>query len=400
MEPVSKQHWTAALLAAGMIMAFPAESRSEAQPQPSGASADSLSAKAAADSASPAAEAQQAEAAAPAMEAPAAPAASMREPESAPVPMTRRIAEWEKNELGVSITGKASSRFLQSAISGDSARIAQPTHENVAYSRADIMFQARPSASTVGNLEFRIHQDWNNYYNEGPDPLLTRWYNFGGTVGDGKVKFDIGDFRERFSPLTIYSPGVDLLYEPEIFAARRQSAMDEWHLGDHKLPLTGLRAAYAQDLGANGGLDAGFTGARLRTGGAVNLSDLFWTDDVDKYAATGYLKFNLFKALQAGATHIEVFDPVKTSRSLNNEYIALTPTAVYEDVQPVAGRQALPRREPDLGAPGCGIGHVRLPEELRREGHHRFPHRDPPEAGRLSGFRRPPHPGSAGEQGS
>ncbi len=362
---MSKQHWTAALIAAGIIMAQPARtqpvlSAKTAKPaNPVEATADSAAAKSGAPSAQPvkavkadADSASAEESAAPTSEEPMAPATNAAAPgpaantaraaatatapkatETARGPMTQRIADWEKNELGISVSGKASSRLLQSALSGDSARISNPTHENVAYSRADVLFRARPSNTTSGSLEFRMHQDWNNYYNEGPNPLLTRWYNYGGTINDGKIAFDVGDFKEQFSPLTLYSPGVDLLYEPEIFAARRQMAMDEWHLDGNKVPLTGLHAVYTENLGSQARLKAGLTAARLRTGGASQTSWLFWTDDVEKVTGAGYLKFNLFDALELGATHIEILDPVKTSRAVNNEYITITPTEIYEDVK-------------------------------------------------------------------
>jgi hypothetical protein len=263
------------------------------------------------------------------------PAASVPEPS-----LADRIAGWERNELGVTVQGKASSRFLQSALGGRSARISQPTHENLAYSRADVEFLARPSAATAGRLEFRLHQDWENYYDEGPNPLLARWFDFTGTLWDGRVKFGLGDFHGLYSPLTLYSPGLDIPYEPEIFAARRQMAMDEWHLADHGLPLQGLNVAYADGWPGGFGLQAGAIASRLRTGGASQSTWLFWTDDVEKLMGAGYVKARLFGGLEIGATRVQIVDPVPTSRSLNNEYVQVTPAALYEDVAVTAGNLA------------------------------------------------------------
>ncbi len=314
--------------------------------------ADSATAAAAAGATSPAAQLALGEAAedtitseaAPAAIAPAAPAepadiapAPTPAPEAAAakVPeasLPERIAGWERNQLGVTIQGTTSSRFIQSSIGGKSATINQPTHENLAYSRADVQFTARPSTSTYGKLDFRLHQDWENYYDEGPNPLLARWFEFGGTIWDEKIKFGFGDFHGNYSPLTLYSPGLALPNEPEIFAARRQMAMDEWHLDGSGLPLQGFHADYSDRITPGFSLSAGAIASRLRTGASSTSTWLYWTDDVEKLMGAGYLKAEFFGGLEAGVSRIQIVDPVKTSRALNNEYVQHSPTAMFEDV--------------------------------------------------------------------
>lgn len=268
---------------------------------------------------------------------PAEPVAAVPAPAVEARPIAERIAGWEQNQLGVTIQGQASSRVLQSALSGPSATVGQATHENLAYTRADVEFQARPSTATRGRLEFRLHQDWENYYEEGPNPLLARWFEFGGKLFDGKVDFGLGDFRGQYSALTLYSPGLDIPNEPEIFAARRKLTMDEWHLGGHALPLQGLHAEYANRFSPAFALSAGGIASRLRTGGASQSTWLFWTDDVEKLMGAGYLKADLFGGLELGATRIQIVDPVKTSRALNNEYVQKSPSAQFENVTVNAG---------------------------------------------------------------
>ncbi|MDB5105258.1 MAG: hypothetical protein JWP91_2947 [Fibrobacteres bacterium] len=348
MEPVSNQlrtgiaAWIATVMITASFTALTATAQTAGANVPAKDAADSSAAPAAASAPAAghapdtsAAESESVETASEALPAPApATVAASSVPSASPEPsLKQKVAGWERKELGISVSGQASSRFLQSAISGDSARITQPGHENHAFSRADVEFLARPSATTSGKVLFRIHQDWSNYYDEGPNPLLARWFSYDGTIVDGKVAFDIGDFRAKFSPLTLYSPGLDLLYEPEIFTGRRRMAMDEWHLTDENLlPLQGLHAVYTQGLTQNAGIEAGVAGARLRTGGASQFSWVYWTDDVEKLMASGYAKVNLFQALEVGATRIQIVDPVPTSRSINNEYNALTPSAIFENV--------------------------------------------------------------------
>ena len=52
-------------------------------------------------------------------------------------------------------------------------------------------------------------------------------------------RFNIGDFKEKYSPLTLWAPEIDIMYEPGIFARQRQFAMDEMFLGDNYRVLRG-----------------------------------------------------------------------------------------------------------------------------------------------------------------
>lgn len=258
--------------------------------------------------------------------------------EGAPAGSEESMRRQEDSELGVSISGTAHSEYLRSALSGDSAALAQPTRENIAFTRADIDLIARPSAHTRGRLLFRVHQDWQNYYDEGPNPLTARWFDYRGNILGDRVEFAIGDFREKLSPLTLYSPEPEFLYEPEIFADRRQRAMDEWFLGDNRLPLQGLHAVYRQPLGSALRLETGATGARLRgTAPSAAVSWTYWTDDVEKFLGAGFVNLRAFDAFEVGGTYLQIIDRVSSSRAKANQFIRLTPTSIYEDVAVTAG---------------------------------------------------------------
>jgi hypothetical protein len=251
------------------------------------------------------------------------------------------LVKMEKSEVGVSLSGKSRSEFTQAALSGTSANPAQPTHENIAFTQADIDLDARPSANTRGKLIFRLHQDWENYYDEGPNPLLARWFDFDGNLADGKVEFAVGDFREKYSPLTLYAPEPEFLYEPEIFKDKRQLAMDEWFLGDNRLPLQGVHATYKQDWPSTVGVNAGVTAARLRSGASGTSSWPFWTDDADKLMGAGFLKVKALDAVELGGTLVRITDNIPAARAGSNLYVKLNPFNVYEDVNVVAGNLGL-----------------------------------------------------------
>jgi hypothetical protein len=247
----------------------------------------------------------------------------------------------EDNELGVSLSGKARSQMLRAAVSGDSVRLGQPTHENNAFTQADIVLTGRPTAQTRGSVVFRVHQDWNNYYDEGPNPINTRWFNFQGSIPEDRLKFNVGDFRHKLSPLLIHASEPALLMEPEIFADRRRLAMDEWFLGDNRLPLQGLQGTYSFSPLSTLRLEAGGFGARLRSADAATVTWAFQSDDVEKYAGAASLKAVFKDALEVEATHLQVTDRVVATRARVNGYHTLKTTAFYEDARVEDGRLGL-----------------------------------------------------------
>lgn len=242
----------------------------------------------------------------------------------------------QKSEVGVSLSGKARAGYAQSALSGASAAKEQPTREHVAFTQADIDLDARPSAYTRGKLIFRVHQDWENYYDEGPNPLLARWFDFDGTISDGKVDFAVGDFREKYSSLTLYAAEPDFLYEPEIFLEKRRLAMDEFFLGDNRLPLQGAHVSYKQDWPSAFGLEATGTAARLRSGAGGTATWPFWNDDAEKILAGGFVKGKALEALEIGATFLRISDDINASRAGTNFFVKLVPGNVYENVNVAA----------------------------------------------------------------
>lgn len=242
----------------------------------------------------------------------------------------------ENSEAGLSISGKALSRFQRAELGGDSAKPGQTTRENAAFTQAEVELSARPGEHSRGRLLLRIHQDWSNYYDEGPNPLTARWFDFRGELFQDRVRFAVGDYRGRHTPLTLYAPEPELLYEPALFAGKRQAAMGEFFLGDHRLPLQGLNAGYAHELvPAALGIDADVAVARLRNVHSGSTSWFHWTDDVEKVMLASAAKFRLFDAAAVGYAQTAVVDDLAASRARNNALAAaqrmLLPQPLYED---------------------------------------------------------------------
>jgi len=152
------------------------------------------------------------------------------------------------NKAGISFGGVFRSEHFQSAISGNAINPSGRTIEYNEYSSVDFDIQARPNAAVSGRLVFRMHHNWQNFWSDPGNPIFSRWISIDGSIA-GKVPFHVGDFKVRYTPLTLYAPEVGPLYEPEIFEMRRQNAMDEEFLGGNERPLQGAT------VGLSGALD-------------------------------------------------------------------------------------------------------------------------------------------------
>jgi hypothetical protein len=129
---------------------------------------------------------------------------------------------------GVLLTGEFRSGFLTSILDRDEVK-----HTGVnAATEADIILQARPSKETRATIFFRVHQDWQKSHEEGISPVLLDWISYDGKAMGGNMDFNLGDMRIAYTPLTIYTPLLNIYNEAEIFAARRKDAMAYKHLYD------------------------------------------------------------------------------------------------------------------------------------------------------------------------
>lgn len=220
-----------------------------------------------------------------------------------------------KAATGIKLGGSSESRALRSRIAGAGASLEAPTGENQAYSRADLLLEARPGAATGAHAALRVHQDWSRYYEEGPNPLVLRWLDYSGALLNGAVDFSLGDFRTALSPLTLAAPTPDLLMEPGLLAARRRRAMGEWFLEDGTVPLQGARLRYAAEHPAWLTSNIQALGARLRRADPEGATWRFGTDDTDRWAAAASARFAFRRWLEAGATHIRIDDQVSLGRA-------------------------------------------------------------------------------------
>ena len=82
------------------------------------------------------------------------------------------------------------------------------------YKNETIQLESIKSAISIKSL-------LSNQFSSLKNPIFSRWISLN---GDYKhiFTYDVGDFRQKYSPLTLYSPDLDIRFEPEIFAIRIQ----------------------------------------------------------------------------------------------------------------------------------------------------------------------------------
>lgn len=224
------------------------------------------------------------------------------------------------SKAGISFDGEVKSQYLSSQVSGDGANdTTNRQHESNEFTSVDFDINARPNDMVSGRVIFRMHQNWQNFFADVANPIFTRWISIDGNVKD-MIGFHVGDFKEKYSPLTLHSPDIEILNEPYIFARQRQIAMDESFLGDNYRVLQGINLKLdAEIVPLFDEFHLGLIGSRLRNT-EVHLKNgekatpLINTAAMAKYFIGGNLDLTLLKGINLGGTYLFVFDQKNSFR--------------------------------------------------------------------------------------
>jgi hypothetical protein len=217
------------------------------------------------------------------------------------------------SKAGISFGGEFRSQFLSSTIGDTGAVKNRRAGEEVEFTSVDFDVKARPNTVTQGRAVFRMHQDWRNYFSDISNPIFVRWLSLDGTVKN-MVSYNVGDFKQKYTPLTLYAPDVDILYEPTLFAQDRTVAMDEAFLENNQRILQGVNLnGDAEITPFFNAAHAGIFGARLRNVG-VNIQNgqkvtaAMEVSPVEKYLVAGNLDLTFLKGFSVGGNLMNVFD--------------------------------------------------------------------------------------------
>ncbi len=215
------------------------------------------------------------------------------------------------SKAGIQFGGEFRSQFLLSRVKGNIVDMAKRKDEGVEYTSVDFDISARPHSAVQGRLIFRLHQDWRNLWSSFKNPISSRWISMDGLVKN-VFSYNIGDFRQKYSPLTLYSPDVNIDYEPEIFAVQRRMAMAEMFLGDNDRVMQGVNMNFnAEIVPIFKEFHLNFLASRLRFTGDGEQGQLAARLDsavMDKYLVGSNLDILLIPDLTIGGSFLNIFD--------------------------------------------------------------------------------------------
>jgi hypothetical protein len=218
-------------------------------------------------------------------------------------------------KAGINLGGEFSSQFLVSGVEGRAVRNNFRKEEGVEFTACDLDIAARPASELQARLMFRFYEDWRNMWNSFKDPIDVRWISVNGLVKE-MFSYDIGDFRQKYSPLTLYSPDVDVLFEPVIFAQQRKTVMNEMFLGNNDRILQGINMNFDAEVAPMlKELHVNLLGSRLRSvEGSSNAQTALHLDTalMDKYVVGSNLDLTIFRGLQLGGSFLDIFDATHT----------------------------------------------------------------------------------------
>ena len=151
---------------------------------------------------------------------------------------------------GVEIGGSIRAVAQRSSFSSDQdnrGMNTMPDVERNEFVSADLSFGFRPYESVRANVIMRLGGGMQEYFAAAAKTIEAKWLNVEGNIGKN-FYWTVGDFRSAISPLTIFNPGIDIMYEPTIFARKRHMAQKEQLLEGNKRNFQGVNLQFRQEI--------------------------------------------------------------------------------------------------------------------------------------------------------
>jgi len=206
-----------------------------------------------------------------------------------------------------------------------------PNHEISEFLQLDLDFKFRPWDVITANLKLRLGAGAQEYFAAAATVVNVPWMNIEGNLNEN-FYWVVGDFRQSYSPLTLYMPGIDIMYEPTAFARKREMAQKEALLQGNKRNLQGFNLQFRPQLGETfGELRVEALAARLRRAGYLDASgamgNMLPNEGIpgatqagrfDKFLLAGNLELlPLNKNLLIGVTYLSIFDDSSSSKKFS-----------------------------------------------------------------------------------
>ena len=198
-----------------------------------------------------------------------------------------------------------------------------PDVERNEFVSADIDFRFRPYESVRANVMMRLGGGMQEYFAAASKTLAVEWINVEGNVGNS-FYWVAGDFRQQYSPLTLYLPGIDIMYEPLIFARKRHMAQKQQLIDGNQRNLQGVNLQFRKELSpALGEVRAEAMLARVNRTAVLDFSGAEGNIMTNEQLPGATLASNMDKWLVAG--NLELFPLSK------NVYVAATPMYIFDN---------------------------------------------------------------------
>lgn len=198
-----------------------------------------------------------------------------------------------------------------------------PETERNEFANADLEFHFRPYEFVRANVMLRLGAGMQEYFSSASKTLSVGWLNVEGNIGSS-FYWVVGDFRQKYSPLTLFSPDVEILYEPTIFARKRHMAESQELLDGNQRNLQGANVQFRHYFGnAAGEFRAEALFARLNRTSVLDLSGAEGNILPNDSVAGASLASNTDKWLLAA--NLELLPMNK------NLYVGVTPMYIFDN---------------------------------------------------------------------
>jgi len=239
-----------------------------------------------------------------------------------------------ESKKGVDIGGTVRAVYSNSHVNSDqdvNAYNLMPDREVMEFVQMDLDFGFRPWDNVRVNAKMRAFAGMQDYFAASATSVTFPWLNVEGNIGNS-FYWVVGDFRSQISPLTVYTPGVDVMYEPMIFARNKEMARGDALLEGNQRNLQGASLQFRRGLGETlGEIRAEAFAARVRRGEYLDFSgyegNLLPNEKIpgasqagnyDKYVVNGNLEwFPMNRNLMVAGTYMWIVDDEK---SINRNY--------------------------------------------------------------------------------
>ncbi|MCQ2104774.1 MAG: hypothetical protein MJZ26_03175 [Fibrobacter sp.] len=187
---------------------------------------------------------------------------------------------------------------------------------------ADLNFGFRPYENVRANAMLRLGAGMQEYFASAAKTVSVPWINVEGNIGNS-FYWVLGSFRQQYSPLTLFNPDVEIMYEAQIFERKRHMAEKQQLLEGNQRNLQGANVQFRHNLGgALGEIRAEGMFARINRnvvldfvgaeGNIIPNDTIFGASqaaNMDKWLAAGNFEWFPFNQnIYIGATPMYIFD--------------------------------------------------------------------------------------------